>query len=187
MCACFKGWQKAFDRENWTELMQILKGISMNWRERRCISLQYVEQSVHLRLEHGKKTSVKIGTGVREGCFLLPVLFNFQSEYLIQEVLEGFEVFKTGEQATRTVKYRDDIVLLAREETVLQDKIDRLTEIGRCYGMEINVEKARRRESQSNHPQYRRQIKSNRNMWKISTTVFARVICAPAYFAHPNF
>jgi hypothetical protein len=24
---------------------------------------------------------------------------------------------------------------------VLQDRIDKLTEIGRCYGMEINVEK----------------------------------------------
>jgi hypothetical protein len=64
ICACFTGWQKAFDRVNWTELMQILKGISMNWFERRFISEQYVEQSVHLRLEHGKKTSVKIGSGV---------------------------------------------------------------------------------------------------------------------------
>jgi len=69
--------QKASDRVNWTELMQILSGISMNWRERRFISKQYEEQSVHLRLEPGKKTSVKIGRGVREGCCLLPVLFNF--------------------------------------------------------------------------------------------------------------
>ena len=126
MCACFTGWQKASNRVNWTELMQILKGIAMIWCERRFISKQYVEQSVHLRLEHGKKTSVKTGRGVREGCCLLPVLFNFQSEYLIHKVLEGSEDFKTGEQVTRNVKYRDDIALLAREETVLQDKIDRL-------------------------------------------------------------
>jgi hypothetical protein len=32
-------------------------------------------------------------------------------------------------------------VLLAREEKVLQGMVDRLIEIGRCYGMEINVEK----------------------------------------------
>ena len=30
---------------------------------------------------------------------------------------------------------------MAKEETVLQGKIDHLIEIGRCYGMEINVEK----------------------------------------------
>jgi hypothetical protein len=64
-CACFTGWQKAFDRVNWTELMQILKGISMNWRVRRFISKMYVEQSVQLRMEHGGKTSVKNGRGVK--------------------------------------------------------------------------------------------------------------------------
>jgi hypothetical protein len=31
--------------------------------------------------------------------------------------------------------------LLAEKETVLQGMIDRLTEIGRCYGMEMNVGK----------------------------------------------
>jgi hypothetical protein len=39
------------------------------------------------------------------------------------------------------MKYADDIVLLAREEKVLQGMVDRLIEIGRCYGMEMNVEK----------------------------------------------
>jgi hypothetical protein len=39
------------------------------------------------------------------------------------------------------VKYADNLVLLAREEKVLQGVVDRLSEIGRCYGMEMNVEK----------------------------------------------
>jgi len=41
------------------------------------------------------------------------------------------------------VKYADDRVLLAREETVLQGMIDKLIEIGRCYGMEMNVQKTK--------------------------------------------
>jgi hypothetical protein len=41
------------------------------------------------------------------------------------------------------VKYTDDLVLLAKEETVLQSMIDRPTEIGRCCGMAMNVEKPR--------------------------------------------
>jgi hypothetical protein len=41
------------------------------------------------------------------------------------------------------VKYADDLVLLAREEKVLQGMIDRLIEIGRRYGMEMNVEKTK--------------------------------------------
>jgi hypothetical protein len=34
-------------------------------------------------------------------------------------------------------------VLLAKEEKMLQDMIDKLIEIGRCYGMEMNVEKTK--------------------------------------------
>jgi hypothetical protein len=38
------------------------------------------------------------------------------------------------------VKYADDLVLLAKKKMVLQGMIDRLIEIGRHYGMEMNVE-----------------------------------------------
>ena len=41
------------------------------------------------------------------------------------------------------MKYAGDLVLLAKEETVLQGMSDRIIEIGRLYGMEINVEKTR--------------------------------------------
>jgi len=42
-----------------------------------------------------------------------------------------------------TVKYADDLVLLAKEEKVLQDMINKLIETGRCYGMEMNVVKTK--------------------------------------------
>jgi hypothetical protein len=41
------------------------------------------------------------------------------------------------------VKYADDLVLLSKEEKLLQDMIYKLIEIGRCYGMEMNVEKTK--------------------------------------------
>ena len=41
------------------------------------------------------------------------------------------------------MKYADDLVLMAKEKTVLQDMIDKLIEIGSCYGMEMNVEKTK--------------------------------------------
>jgi len=46
LCVCFTDWQKAFDRVNWTKLMQILKGTGMEWHERRLISNLYMAQSV---------------------------------------------------------------------------------------------------------------------------------------------
>jgi len=41
------------------------------------------------------------------------------------------------------LKYADYLVLMAKEEMVLQGMIDKLIEIGRCYGMEMNVEKTK--------------------------------------------
>lgn len=38
--------------------------------------------------------------------------------------------------------YAPDLVLLAKEETVLQGMIDRVIEIARCYGMEMDVEES---------------------------------------------
>jgi len=44
LSVCFIDWQKAFDRVNWTKLMQILKETGIDWRERRLISNLYMAQ-----------------------------------------------------------------------------------------------------------------------------------------------
>jgi hypothetical protein len=41
------------------------------------------------------------------------------------------------------VKYADNFVLLGKEETVIQGTMDRLAEVGRYNGIEINVEKTK--------------------------------------------
>jgi hypothetical protein len=84
---------------------------------------------------------VKIGRRVTQGCCLSPILFNLYSECLTKEALERFGDLKMGGKIINTVKYANDLVLLAKEEMVLQDMIDRLIEIGRSYGMEMNVKK----------------------------------------------
>jgi hypothetical protein len=58
-----------------------------------------------------------------------------------KKALEGFGDLKIGGHISNTVKYADDLVLLAKERMVMQDMIDKLIEIGRSYEMEMNVEK----------------------------------------------
>jgi len=140
---CFVDWQKAFDRARWTKLMEILKGTGNDWREIKLISNLYMAQSVKVRLNRRDKRIVKIGRGVRQGCYLSPILFNLYNECLTKEALDGFGDFKIGGQISHTVKYADELVLLAKEEKVLQELIDKLIEIGGCYGMEMNVEKTK--------------------------------------------
>jgi hypothetical protein len=68
-------------------------------------------------------------------------MFTFTANTLPKKFLKGLETSKTGGHVIRTVKYGDDLVLLAKEETVLQGMVDRLMEIERLYGMGMNVGK----------------------------------------------
>jgi hypothetical protein len=102
--AYFKEWPKAYERVNWTKLLQIIKGADIEWRERRLISNLCMDQCIKIKVDQGKTRSLKKGRGIRPGCYLSPILFNPYREYITKEVLEGFGDFKTGRQVIHTVK-----------------------------------------------------------------------------------
>jgi hypothetical protein len=83
------------------------------------------------------------------------MLFNLYSEYSNKKAFEGFGILNVEERVLRTVtsKYIEDLVLLANDEVVLQGKSESLSEIGRCYGMAMNVEKTHVMRISSSHPQ----------------------------------
>ena len=58
------------------------------------------------------------------------------------------------------MKYADDLVLLAKEEVVLQGMIDGLTETGRCYGMGTNDVKKKKTNKKKNTHKGDRNIKA---------------------------
>ena len=75
------------------------------------------------------------------------MLLSTDSVQLIQRIahqraLEGLRSFNRV-QLIRTVKYVEELMLMNREETLLHTVIVRRIEIGRCYGMKINLENAR--------------------------------------------
>jgi hypothetical protein len=116
----------------------------------------YGEQSDEVRLDQAEKRSLKIGSGVRQGCCLSPILFKLYSDCLTKEALEEFGGFRAGGHVIRSVKCADGLELLAKEEISLQGVIRRLIETGRRCGVEVNLKtKLRKWESQDNRPQCR--------------------------------
>jgi hypothetical protein len=67
---------------------------------------------------------VKTGRGVKQGCCLSSILFNLYTECLTKEALQGVGDFKKKKKIIQTVKYADDLVLLAKKKKMLQDMMD---------------------------------------------------------------
>jgi hypothetical protein len=76
----------------------------------------------------------------RQGYCLSSILFNAYKVNFTEKSLEVFGDFKTG-KAICTVKCADDLLLLTKEEAVLQGMIEILIAIGRPCGVEMNVER----------------------------------------------
>ena len=73
------------------------------------------------------------------------------------------------------MKYAGGLVLLAKGEAVLQGVIDRLNGIGRCYGMEVNVDISNvLRMSKQPSPIQIMVEQNNWRMWRIATILVAR-------------
>jgi len=62
-------------------------------------------------------------------------------KYLTKEAVVGCGEFKIGGHVIHTVRYAGDLVQLIKNEMMLLGVTDRLLEMGRCCGMEMNVEK----------------------------------------------
>jgi hypothetical protein len=77
------------------------------------------------------------------------------------------------------VKYVDDLVLMAKEEIVLQGMIDKLIEIGRCYGMEMNVEKTK-------VMRISRQPSPVKGKGKVRLWVFQHLCLEGVLYSYPN-
>ena len=92
-----------------------------------------IDWQIKVQLDQAETKSVKVGRQVTHSLQLI------HQEYY-QGNSKGFGDYKVGGKVICTLKYAGDLVLLAKEETVLEDMIDKITGIGRCYWMEVNVE-----------------------------------------------
>ena len=77
---CYVDFEKAFDRVRWDKMMQVLKELKVDWKDRRMIKDLYMRQEAVVRLECGDTEPGVIGRGVRQGCPLSPLLFSIYAE-----------------------------------------------------------------------------------------------------------
>ena len=82
----------------------------------------YAGQEATVRTGHGMMDWFQIGKGVHQGCILLPCLFNFYAEYIMQNA--GLDEPQAGIKIARRnmnhPRYADDTTLMAESKEELK-------------------------------------------------------------------
>ena len=141
---CFVDFEKAFDRVMWEKLMEILKKIGVDWKDRRLIAELYMNQEVTIRVNGEESSPGTIGRGVRQGCPLSPLLFNIYVEEMVNKALETVEdCITVGGCSLQAVRYADDQAMITSTEEGLQEMVTQLNNTSEQYGMKINIKKTK--------------------------------------------
>ena len=141
---CFVDFEKAVDRVNWVRMMDILKSLQVDWRDRRMIAELYMRQEAVVRVADGVSEPGVIGRGVRQGCPLSPLLFAIYAEAMMIEAMEDVdEGVIVGGQLLKDVRFADDQGMVSSKEIGLQRLMDALNTKANEFGMKINVKKTK--------------------------------------------
>ncbi len=141
---CYVDYEKAFDRVNWSKMMDILQDIGVDWRDRRLIKNLYMGQKVKVRTAVGETAACTIGRGNRQGCSLSPLLYTIYDEAIMKEAFQnGVDGVKVGGKLITSIRFADDKAIVGETEQALQRSMDVLNDITEKYGMKINVKKTK--------------------------------------------
>ena len=87
----------------------------------------------------------QIGKGVRQGCILLPCLFNLYAEYIIWNARldEAQAGIKIARRNINNLKYANDTTLMAESEEELMILLMKVKEESEKVGLKLNIQKTK--------------------------------------------
>ena len=90
----------------------------------------YAGQDATVRSRHGTADWFQIGKGVRQGCILLPCIFNFYAEHIMRNagLEEAQAAIKTAGRNISNLRYADDTTLMAESEEELKSLLMKVQE-----------------------------------------------------------
>ena len=104
----------------------------------------YASQEATVRTGHGTTDWFQIGKGVRQGCILLPCLFNFYAEYIVRNagLNEARAGIKIAGRNIKNLRYTDDTTLMAESEE-LKSPLMKVKEEGEKVDLKFNIQKTK--------------------------------------------
>ena len=142
---CFIDYTKAFDYVDHNKLWKILQEMGLPVHLIWLLRNLYVGQEAIVRTRHGTTDWFQIGKAVCQGCILSPCLFNFYTEYIMQNArLDGAQVgIKVARRSINNLRYADDTTLMAENEEELKSFLTKLEEESEKVGLKFNIQKTK--------------------------------------------
>ena len=99
-----------------------------------------------MRTGYGTTDWFQIEKGVRQGCILLPCLFNFYAEYIMKNV--GMEEAQAGIKIAwrniNNLRYADDTTVMAESEEELKSFLMKVKEESERAVLKLNIQKKKK-------------------------------------------
>ena len=139
---CFLDYEKAFDRVRHEPLIQCLREIGVDGKDIKIIRNLYWDQTASVRIMSELSDDIRIQRGVRQGCVASPTLFNLYTEKIFRHII-NMKGVNVGGKNYNNLRYVDDTALLAGNEKELTELTSKINEVGKQFGMKINIKKTK--------------------------------------------
>ena len=139
---CFIDYAKAFDCVDHNKLWKILKEMWIPDHLTCLLRNLYAGQEATVRTGHGTTDWFQIRKGERQGCILLPCLFNFYEEYIMwnTKLEEAKPGIKIAWRNINNLRYADDTTLMAESEKELKSLLMKVKEESKKVGLKLNIQ-----------------------------------------------
>ena len=140
---CFIDYAKAFDCVDHNKLWKILKEMGIPDHLTCFLRNLYVGLEATVRTGHGTTDWFQIGKGVRQGCILLPCLFNLYAEYIMRNagLEEAQTKIKIAGRNIKNFRYADDTTLMLESKEELKSLLTKVKKESEKAGLKLHIEK----------------------------------------------
>ena len=139
----------SFDCVDYNKLWKILKEIGIPGHLTCLLQNLYEGQEAIVRTGHGIMDWFQIRKGVHQGCILLPCLFNFYSEHIMQNARLDEAGIKFAWRNISNLRYADDTTLMAESKEELTSLL-RVKKESERAGLKLKKKKTKNKKQQKN-------------------------------------
>ena len=142
--ACFIDFKTAFDSVDRISLWQIMAADGVPIKLLNLIKAYYVSTTARVRAYGEESEGFNLSAGVRQGCPLSPMLFNYAIDWILERALPPYRGVQLSDDLwIADLEYADDVVLLGAEPASLQPVLERIARYAADLGLSINPSKTK--------------------------------------------